>query len=1125
MVTKKDLLSMCNVLGITSVSAKSKQQLRDLIKEYQDSRNVKIIKNGNKVKIIYHTADIHIRILERHQEYRQVFKNLYEYISTQEDLENSVLVICGDIFHNRDHLVSETILLFNNFIERLTSVIDVVMIVGNHDVFTHGDRLDTITGIVDIKMFPNLFFLKNSGIYKYNNIDFVVSSLVDNRFIRANETESSDTKDSVKVALYHGPISGSKLDNSYSLPNSEGLLKVGDFKGYDYVLLGDIHKRQFLTETVAYPGSLIQQNHKEEPVHGILRWNLEEKTSDFVPIHNDYGYITVIVKNKLITGLTETLPKKSRIKILHDYSEDLDLDDIKKQLAAKSEILCITKEFLSTDNNSTSMTDSSLEPKDPVSREDLDKEIFLKLIEKYSENVKEKLLNLHSTYVLAEGMTDPLVRNSGSWEIESIKFKNVFIYGGDHTNVIDFDSNKGITGILGNNAIGKSCILNVMLYCLFGNICKSKNYSNRNIINKNSKDFYICMTIKKNNCRYTIERRGHHKARKNGIKGMEESITFRELNLETEKEVNLTDSTKADTTEKIQEILGLTNKDNFIMTNVISYTNYVSLLNMTNSDIAQTFNDLFNLQKYKEIYTQVLKKHKSISDSLRSLEGECKGLEETYKRSTVSDCVVNETEKRISQVLLELKEVEDLIMSILQDELSVQLADNCITKPTCVADRKAIEDKLTLLNLTMGIVPEGDKKMSDDMLGHLIKVTECSIDKKCARKDVNYGSASELDNAVVSLEKDIKVLRNKLKPIFPHCSEKEYKKVLENEVFSVDSFIDDLKVCKKTSDGTDYVIDKELYIDLLDFMHYMKNSTEMFDSKIKIINYERYINDFSTNKKIEDEIVYLQSQLNFLLQEKVRYLSDIREYKKLTEKMESILDYQQNEEKINSRGDILKKKKELLYEKSALQKQLAELNADLGKLKYKIQQSKSLEERLSKIKVDVSNLSETENIYKIYKGLMSDKNLPKMILYDTIKKVEMDANKLIYKLAGLYVILASGDTVGEGDGEGGKWEIIIKKSDIILGIEQISGYERFIVNIGLKIALDKHKFYSGSKIFFIDEMFDCISEENFDKVDDLFLFLRNYYKNIVVISHNEKLKGKLNNRINIQTDGVCSKII
>ena len=42
---------------------------------------------------------------------------------------------------------------------------------------------------------------------------------------------------------------------------SDDVVKSTDFDGYDLVLLGDIHKRQFIddNETIAY-GSLIQQN-------------------------------------------------------------------------------------------------------------------------------------------------------------------------------------------------------------------------------------------------------------------------------------------------------------------------------------------------------------------------------------------------------------------------------------------------------------------------------------------------------------------------------------------------------------------------------------------------------------------------------------------------------------------------------------------------------------------------------------------------------------------------------------------------------------------------------------------------------------------------------------------------
>ena len=46
------------------------------------------------------------------------------------------------------------------------------------------------------------------------------------------------------------------------------------------VMLGDIHKRQFLDvdERVGYPGSLIQQqNYSEDPSHGFLLWDVEKE--------------------------------------------------------------------------------------------------------------------------------------------------------------------------------------------------------------------------------------------------------------------------------------------------------------------------------------------------------------------------------------------------------------------------------------------------------------------------------------------------------------------------------------------------------------------------------------------------------------------------------------------------------------------------------------------------------------------------------------------------------------------------------------------------------------------------------------------------------------------------------
>ena len=79
-LNKKALLTLCNLLGVKQVQNKTRDQLAALIREYEEINTVKVIgnpENPRTIKYIYHSADIHIRVLERHQEYNEVFENLY----------------------------------------------------------------------------------------------------------------------------------------------------------------------------------------------------------------------------------------------------------------------------------------------------------------------------------------------------------------------------------------------------------------------------------------------------------------------------------------------------------------------------------------------------------------------------------------------------------------------------------------------------------------------------------------------------------------------------------------------------------------------------------------------------------------------------------------------------------------------------------------------------------------------------------------------------------------------------------------------------------------------------------------------------------------------------------------
>lgn len=1067
MSTKKELIDLAKILGIndSSLKNKNKDDIKTIINDFKQIKNKIVLTQGKTIKKIYHSADIHIRTLDRHKEYNHVFDNLYNKLSQQEDLDTSVFVICGDIFHNRDRLTSETIILFNEFVTKLTYIIDLIIILGNHDTFTHTDRLDVLTGIVSLKNNNNLYFLKYSGVYSYHNLNFYVSSLLDNKFLRCPR----DSKE-INIALYHGLVQNCKLDNDYIYKGND-TIKLVDFNFFDYVLLGDIHKRQFLTDTIAYPGSLIQQSHKEEDIHGILKWDLANKKSEFIEIPSDYGFRTI--KLSELNELSN-LPRYSYIRLIHNYLDDFDVNKIKEEISKHTEIIGFTKVI----NGSSEVKEEQC---DVMLSEDI---MAINVIKSQGlpDLMKQELVDLHNKQM--ELYSDNLKQNKkgNSWYIESIEFTNMFIYGNDNINKIEFKD--GITGILGNNAIGKSAILNIIMYCLFGNIFKSKNYSNRNIINKNAKNYYVKMIIVSNGIRYLIYRKGTNKKRTNGEMSMKEELVIQQTkdNITT----NLTDSTKSDTSKKIYEILNLSSKESFILTNVLSYTNYITLLNMTNSDIASKLNELFDLSKYSDVYSIVLKQYKKLCN----------------------DILKNETQ------LIQLKKGIYEIHEIKNNKLSEKeiLLDNLQTKLNKLNEQEIELGKIDIIHTIRDEL---------ELTKELNEITEIQ----------NTRSITDIKNEIktIKIEKNIKPIKTtktitELKsiihtkiPIRNVVTETEYQTILNKEQFSVDVFIDDLEKC----DGK---CDKELYEDLMEFLKTL-NSKDYLNDSIKLIDYKNYKRDLEYNRNIQKKIDIINGKIQFVLEKRLTELkqelmiAELQEKRKeIIKELEIIKEYKLNEEKMKIKKDIRSEKDMVNTKIKNVNNEIIDIKSEIREQQNKLDQNQRILKETNEINKNITSLKTQENLYKLYKDIIKD--MPKKILTETLKKIEMDVNKMIYAFIGLYILFDRSD---ESDSKG-NWEIVIKKNKIILGTEHLSGYERFIVNTFLKITLDKYKFYDKGEIFIIDECFDAVSEENFHNISSIFEILKKEYKTVLIVSHNEQLKKMVDHRINIETDFLSSRI-
>ena len=216
----------------------------------------------NKLKTIYHIADIHIRNVKRHKEYRQVFYSMFDEIKKR-GTDDAIIYLAGDIAHAKlemsPELLKEISWLFTECSKHCTTI----LIAGNHDCnMNNSDRLDVLAPIVEALNLPNFHYLRDTQVYSIGGIDFGVFSIFDDR---DNWPKAETMFGNKKIALFHGPLDTSTTDVGYVVSSRH--FKPEIFDGYDLALLGDIHKRQEIISEkgckIVYAGSLIQQNFGE----------------------------------------------------------------------------------------------------------------------------------------------------------------------------------------------------------------------------------------------------------------------------------------------------------------------------------------------------------------------------------------------------------------------------------------------------------------------------------------------------------------------------------------------------------------------------------------------------------------------------------------------------------------------------------------------------------------------------------------------------------------------------------------------------------------------------------------------------------------------------------------------
>ena len=616
-------------------------------------------KKGRDVDYIYHISDIHIHNNGlRNNEYEEVFNELFESLNKN----NSIIVLTGDIIHNKGLITAESVHLLKKFMEGVLNKTDVIMIYGNHDININKKEnrnvIDEVMKNINTKY--KLYILNENSLYEYENIIFGLTTM-DSISI----TECKINSNKIKIGLYHGTLNGSKTENI----TLGGTFGIKDFVDYDFVMLGDIHKHQYLNKkrTIAYGGSLIQQNVGESlKNHGYIRWNMTNMKSIFVEVLNKYGFLKLELDERgIMSELWEGTKNIDQImEILVNCNKKLKVIVNYKNIT--NELLKNIEEKLVSVygkiNIITYSQDNKINIEYNIENEKIQDatDIFsaIKIIHDY--------INKDNSYEFCEDKFKEIAKEVGLKKtkretkiikLKSLKFDNMLTYG--ENNNIDFTKWNGIMGLISKNGWGKSSLIDIILYSIFDKMSRGNKgmMINKNIPERTNKKSGTSTDIilEVNNEEHRIKRkmmyfRKLHENKKNYIRTTQE-VKYHINNIDVTETNGIKDTNK----EIINNICGY----NDLVDEMIMLQKGEKFLDMDNNEKCKYVMKILGFDIYEDIKNKTKEKVSQQKTLIRSFEKELNKYNKNELLNSYNDIlnIMESKNNEINEVKILLEEV------------------------------------------------------------------------------------------------------------------------------------------------------------------------------------------------------------------------------------------------------------------------------------------------------------------------------------------------------------------------------------------------------------------------------------------------------------------------------------
>jgi len=1031
---------------------------------------------------IAHIADTHIKNLKYHEDYRNCFGQMYE-ILRQQDVD--YIVHCGDIAHTKTQISPEFVEMASDFFSSLASIAPTYIILGNHDGnLKNSSRQDAITPIIQALNNSQIHLLKNAGeIVVDDNLTLNVLSVFD----RDNWVDPSDP-DKINIALYHGAISNCQTDAGWTMEHGEDNLSI--FEEFDFAMLGDIHKRQFLDKErrVYYAGSTIQQNHGEEDNKGFSVWTINSKNDwniEHFTLQNPRPFITVELTRTGKIPRKASVPTNARLRLVSD--NNLPLDVMRKAVdVAKHKFGPESISFL---NRAAGKRGDVEELADGLGMQNLrDPEVQQELMSEYLRDYQvkpdtlAKIYELNAKYNVKVEAKEDISRNI-NWALCKFEWSNLFNYG--ENNSVDFNNINGITGIFGKNFSGKSSVIDAILFTMFNTTSKNER-KNVNVVNQNRDWGEGKLTIAIDDKTYTI----HRKVTKYVKKGKEgdsieakTDLDFSVYDAVLDETTSLNGTTRNQTDANIRRQFGTI--DDFLISSMSSQHGALDFINEGSTKRKEIIAKFLDLQFFDKKFK--FAKEDSISSKAlvkklqgRDYEKEISEAQEAFGGFKTAISVAEADEKLLETKLATqqalLLEVSRKITDIPTDAIDILSVQSEIkkTKNQIISlSDTVIEDSEALLRERERIVKIADLMDQLDYSGLCNSLTTI---EESEQKLAGFTNSLEIATEKKKLLEDIPCGSS-----YPACKFIRDAHVASATIPEVESKVDELK-------------------DLLDG----------FNPEIVRDHLDKY-------GKLETKRVKTQGLVKDLELSVERNKSAIE---RLNNKM---LELNAKQLKYNENKEAIENLEKLLKEKEVYAKEIKSLETkDKSNNQKKIDLYKSLgseEQRLENLKEGRLEFETIQSEYAAYDLFLRCMH-PNGIAYDIIKQKLPVINEEIAKILSNVV-----DFEIFFETSGNKFDIFIKhpKHDA-RPIEMASGAEKSMAAMAIRLALLSVSSLPKGDVFVLDEPGTALDEENMAGFIRILELIKVYFKNVLLISHLDSLKDCVDMQIVIEKEAGFAKV-